>query len=137
MDETKVSNFIKAIKPGKATDVYDLTSEHIKLAPPQLVSIIIKLINMIISKCKLPGQFEIRAITPTQKNKKPIKNSGSYMYHRITVGSNLGKLVEKMMSKLRSEPATKAKQDPMQFGFTAKDNSNPLYITFLDSSLSI
>ena len=84
-----------------------------------------------------------------QKKEKPMKNPDSY--HRITVASNLGKLVEKEMMD-RLEPATKAKQDPLQFVFTAgcsrsicalliteviaeaKDNSNPLYITFLDSS---
>ena len=78
-----------------------------------------------------------------------MKNPDSY--HWITVASNLGKLVEKEMMN-RSEPATKAQQDPVQFGFTAgcspstralliteaiaeaKDNSSQLYITLLDSN---
>ena len=42
IDETTI---IKALKAGKGTDIYGLTSEHIKVAHSQLVSIIIKLIN--------------------------------------------------------------------------------------------
>ena len=89
----------------------------------------------------------IRELFCLQCLTKPIKNQDSY--HRIKVASNLSKFVEKEMMS-RSEPAIKAKQDPLQVGFTAgclpsicalliteaiaeaKDNSNPLYITVLD-----
>ena len=70
---------------------------------------------MIFNKCKLSDQFKIGAIATTQKKEKPMKNPDSD--RQITVASNLGKLLEEMMA--RSEPATKAKQDPLQFGFTA------------------
>ena len=54
----------------------------------------------------------------TQKKENPMKNPDLDSYPRITVVSNLGKFVEKEMM-CRSEPATKAKQDPLQFRFTA------------------
>jgi hypothetical protein len=149
VNETQVKKHVKALKLGKAADVYGLTAEHIKHAPLQLISIITRLINTILCNQALPDQFKIGAIAPTHKKGKPIKNPDSY--RRITVASNLGKLVEKEMMA-RTKPVAKLKQDPLQYGFTekcspslcalliteaiaeARDQSEPLYITFMDSS---
>jgi hypothetical protein len=149
VDEKQVLKHIKALKTGKAADIFGLTSEHIKNAPAQLLSIVTSLINKIINQSTLPDQFKIGAIAPVHKKGKPINNPDSY--RRITVASNLGKLVEKEMMA-RTKPASKLKQDPLQYGFTekcspslcaliiteaiaeAQDSSKPLYITFLDSS---
>ena len=97
----------------------------------------------------MPDSFKIGALVPTHKKGTAIKNPDNY--RRITIASNLGRLVEKEMTT-RTKPKAKLKQDPLQFGFTdecspsmcsllvteaiaeAKDNGTPLYISFMDSS---
>jgi hypothetical protein len=147
--EKDVAKHIRTLKLGKAADVFGLTAEHIKYATPDLVKVLTALSNNILEKRTLPSQFKIGAIVPTHKKKKPIHNPDSY--RRITMASTLGKITEKEMMS-RTKPNSKAKQDPLQYGFTegcspsicawmiteaiaeAKDCNSPLYLTFLDSS---
>ena len=149
IDESTIQKHIKSLKNRKAADVFGLTSEHIKLAAPQLIHIITVMANNIQRETKLPCQFKIGAIAPTLKKSKPLKNPDSY--RRITMASTLGKVVEREMMR-KTKPHSKANQDPMQYGFTeecspaicalmiteaiaeSKDLNKPLYVTFMDSS---
>jgi hypothetical protein len=147
--EEQVRKHICALKLGKAADVFGLTAEHIKYASPHLQTIITSLLNKILKQEFLPDQFKVGVIAPVHKKGKPVKSPDSY--RRITVASNLGKILEKEMLT-RTKTITRAKQDPLQFGFTekcspllcafliteaiaeAQDNCQPLYVTFMDSS---
>ena len=145
----QISKYVGALKNRKAADVFGLTAEHIKYSSGQIIDILTNLTNTIFKSRKLPDQFKIGALVPCHKKKKPIRNPDSY--RRITIASNIGKVVEKHMMA-RTKPASKAKQDPLQFGFTedsspsicallltesiaeAKDQKTPLYLSFMDSS---
>lgn len=149
VSEGQIVKHIKALKNNKAADAYGLTAEHVKLASPEVVTILTVLTNSIFKSKKLPDQFKIGAIVPALKKGKPPKNPDSY--RRITIASNIGKIVEKEIMT-RTKPLTNAVQDPLQYGFTegsspslcalvlseaiaeAKDRKTPLFLSFLDSS---
>ena len=145
----EIRKYIRTLKNDKAADVYGLTAEHIKLASSEIITVLQRLTNKIIEERKMPEKFKVGALVPAHKKQKPIKNPDSY--RRITIASNLGKVVERHMMAI-TKPAARKKQDPLQFGFTeeissitcallvteaiaeASDNGTPLYLTFLDSS---
>ena len=149
ISEKTIAKHVKALKTGKAADVYGLTTEHIKYADTKLLHFLTEITNDVFSTGKLPDQFKIGALAPVHKKGKPIKNPDNY--RRITIAATLGKVVEKEMM-CRTKARSKPKQDPLQYGFTedcspsvcalmiteaiaeAKDMDKPLYITFLDSS---
>ena len=149
VSEGDIRKHVKTLKCKKAADVYGLTAEHMKYCSPQLIPILTKLTNTVFEDRKLPDKFKVGAIVPTHKKKKPVNNPDSY--RRITIASNLGKVVEKEMMA-RTKPASKSKQDPLQYGFTeevspsicalmlteavaeAQDQKMPLFLSFMDSS---
>ena len=114
-----------------------------------IIKILTDLSNDIFKAGKLPGQFKIGAVVPCHKKKKPISNPDSY--RRITIASNIGKVVEKAMLT-RTKNCIKGKEDPLQYGFTencstsicallvteaiaeAKDMGTSLHLSFMDSS---
>ena len=75
MDEKTVMKHIKALKWGKAADVYGLTCDHIKHAPPEFIQLITYLNNSIFTHCSMPDSFKIGALVPTHKKGKAIKKS--------------------------------------------------------------
>lgn len=144
-----IEKHIRTLKTGKAADVFGLTAEHIKYASPLIVTILTTIANSVLREGKLPAQFKIGAIAPTLKKSKPEKNPDSY--RRITMASTVGKVVEKEMMK-QTKPASRKKQDPLQYGFTeecspaicslmvteaiaeARDLDQQLFIAFMDSA---
>ena len=149
VNEDSMAEFICSLKNGKAADVYGLTAEHIKLASEEIILILTKLTNDIYKDRKLPDKFKVGAIVPALKKNKPARSPDSY--RRITIASNMGKLVERSMMKRTQSKAVKL-QDPLQYGFTsgvspsfcalmvteavaeALDKKQELYLTFMDSS---
>ena len=145
----QISEHLRALKNNKAADVFGLTAEHLKFAAPELATVLTALTNNILKESKLPDQFKVGALVPTHKKGKPLKEPDSY--RRITISSNLGKIVEKEIMN-RTKPIAAAKQDQLQYGFTegcspslcaliiteavaeAKDKKSPLFLSFLDSS---
>lgn len=147
--EDQIKKCIAMMKNNKAADVYGLTAEHLKKASSEITTLLTKLTNDIFLSKKMPDSFKTGVIVPCHKKKKPITDPNSY--RRITIASNLGKVVEKIMM-IRTKSASKTHQDPMQYGFTedcspslcalmlteaiaeSRDLKTPLFMSFMDSS---
>ena len=133
---------------NKAPDIYGLTSEHITLADPIIISTLKAILHQAYRNRQFPGPLKLGAVTPVCKKGKSPACPDSY--RRITVTPILGKIVEKSMLK-DSRPKMDSKQNKMQRGFStnassvnaalmvteaiadAKDNKQPLFLQFLDA----
>jgi hypothetical protein len=142
-----VGKHVTSLKNGKAADVYGLTSEHLKYAAPVAIEAITQVTNNTLHSGTLVPQFKHGIITPVLKPGKTPTNPDSY--RRITVGSQIGKVVEKELTR-RLRDILDTCQNPLQFGFTegcspstcalivteaigeALDNGENLYITYMD-----
>ena len=144
ISEEMMTNHVKALKTGKAVDVFGLIAEHTKFASPKLIPILTPLTNNIFYKEKRPSQSKIGDIAPTHKKNKLQKNTDNY---RQSTVASVGKLVEKEIMK-RTKPKSEPTQDPSQYGFTeecspalcalmvteaiaeSKGLEQPLYVTY-------
>ena len=88
-----------------------------KYSSPKIIKILTKLKNDIFKDRKFPDLFKIGALVPCHKKKKPIKNPDNY--RRITIASNVDKVVVKEMAT-HTKPESEVKQDPLWYGFTEK-----------------
>ena len=113
-----VRTVIKQSKCGKAADIRGLQTEHIKFGGDALMEHVTKLTSRIINTCEIPNLFKHGLITPVYKgNDKPLDKPNSY--RRITVASNLGRVVEKVHLELSKDDILPS-QNPLQRGFTSK-----------------
>lgn len=149
ISKEKIETHIKNLKNRKAADVYGLTGEHLKYASALLPGVMANLIDMIYKHSKIPDQFKIGAIVPVLKKNKPSRMPDSY--RRITIASNLGKIMEKCMME-ETICCTSEHQNPLQYGFTkgvspafcalliteaiaeAADTKSQVFLSFMDSS---
>ena len=89
--EEELSNCISNFKNGKAPDESKITIEHFKYGGNLPVIILTKLVNLIFQNAAIPNTLKSGIGCPIFKNgDKP--NS----YHRITVTSAIGKILEKL-----------------------------------------
>ena len=88
-----IETHVRSLKNQKAPDIHGISAEHIKLASPFIIKILLYLNNLILSSGKLPSSFKIGSVCPVLKKNKPAKNPNSY--RRITITSIVGKIVEK------------------------------------------
>ena len=83
-----------------------------------MIHFITKLASRIINTCEIPTLFKHGLITPVHKgNDKPLDKPNSY--RRITVASNLGRVIEKLHLELSKDDILH-RQNPLQHGFTSK-----------------
>lgn len=116
--EELVGNVIKQSKNGKAADIRGLQSEHLKYGGDVVINCLTQLANRILNTCEIPALFKHGLITPIYKgNNKPLDNPSSY--RRITVASNLGRVIEKVHLELSKDDIL-PNQNPLQRGFTSK-----------------
>ena len=102
------------MKNGKAADLYGITAEHLKLAPPIIIPLLRIIINRTLADQKIPTQYKTGVTAPMLKPSKPPKDPNGY--RRITVNSMLGKLTEKEIL-LQTKEAQKGRHGKLQFGF--------------------
>ena len=113
-----VRTVLKQSKCGKAADIRGLQTEHIKFGGDALIEHVTKLTSRIINTCEIPNLFKHGLITPVYKgNDKPLDKPNSY--RRITVASNLGRVIEKVHLELSKDDIL-PRQNPLQRGFTSK-----------------
>ena len=109
---------IKQSKSGKAADIRGLQTEHLKFGGDALMEYVTKLTSRILNTCEIPNLFKHGLITPAHKgNDKPLDTPNSY--RRITVASNLGRVVEKIHLELSKDDIL-PRQNPLHRGFTSK-----------------
>ena len=90
-----VRSVIKHSKSSKAADIRGLQTEHLKFGGEVLIDFVTKLASRIINTCEIPTLFKHGLITPVHKgNDKPLDKPN--YYRRITVASNLGRVMEKL-----------------------------------------
>jgi hypothetical protein len=90
-----VSDLIDSLKNNKSPDIHGISAEHLKNDHPDVINIITLLLERIVRERTLPSQMWHGLITPVFKQKK---SAGFfYNYHRITVISMIGKLLEKIL----------------------------------------
>ena len=144
-----VYQVIQKLKNNKAADELGLTSEHIKYGGISLVESMTSVINSILKEVEIPDFLKAGIVTPVHKKGKPAKQLDSL--RRITVTAIIGKVFEMLLLKPTKEILDPT-QNPMQKGFTercsstnaafilteaiaeAKDNNQPLYVTYMDAS---
>ena len=74
--------------------------------------------NWPVDTCEIPTLFKHGLITPVHKgNDKPLDKPNSY--RRITVASNLGRVIEKLHLELSKDDILH-RQNPLQCGLTSK-----------------
>ena len=145
----QIESLVRQLKSNKASDIFGITSEHIKLASGEAIDIIHHLVNLSVHNSKLPDICKIGSLCPVPKKAKPPKQPNSY--RRITITAIIGKIIELHIighTKSILDPI----QSPLQFGFSrgcspiyaalllteiiadAKDSNQSLMITFMDTS---
>lgn len=145
----ELHSIIKSFTNGKAEDHFHLAAEHFKYAHQNVLTILLIVINYILSSCEIPSAILQGTITPILKKGKDGTNCNNY--RGITVTAFIGKIIEKAWL-LRADPILRPSQNVMQRGFTrncaptnaallisesiseAKVKKKPLYVTFLDAS---
>ena len=144
-----IIKLVSKLKSGKAPDIYGIASEHIKLAHPVIIDVLVYIVNHSISAGKLPKSFKLGSVCPIRKkNKNPKKPTN---YRRITITAIVGKILELHMVQ-HSRPILDKLQSRLQFGFTsgcspvyaalvltevmseAKDSGEELLVALLDTS---
>ena len=149
LDVTLVEKLLSSMKNGKSPDLYGISSEHLKMAHPNLVPIITSILKKIVDRRCIPDQLKCGIITPVYKNKG--SKSSPDNYRRITVTSVIGKLLEKFLVLPTKEILQNQLNKQQRFfcksssslntAFilseaiaNAKDVRSPLYVMFLDAS---
>ena len=80
----------KALKNNKSPGIDNILNEFIKHCPNELISVIVKLFNVILDSGITPSDWTIGIIKPLYKNKGDINDINNY--RGITLLSCLGKL---------------------------------------------
>ena len=86
----EISKHIKALKNNKSPGIDKILNEFIKHCPNELISVIVKLFNVILDSGIIPSDWTIGIIKPLYKNKGDINDINNY--RGITRLSCLGKL---------------------------------------------
>ena len=79
------------MKLNKVPDIFGITAEHMRLASPVLLDILLHIANDTIAKGVLPDSFKIRSVCSVLKKLKPAKNPDNYC--RITITAIVGKIL--------------------------------------------
>ena len=108
----------KEMKLGKACDVYNLTVEHLRYSGTKALSIILKLLNNIITSIYYLTcpQVKVGLSTAAFKGKKKPADQAS-SYRRITVTPQIGGILDRYLDPI-AEYIFRKVQSPDQLGFT-------------------
>ena len=109
----------KKMKSGKASDVYHLTTEHLREAGTEAKVVILDLLNGIIQNIYYLtcSQIKLGVGSAIFKGKnKPVSASSSY--RRITVSPQIGVILDKYIDPIAEEIFLQV-QSPDQLGFTS------------------
>jgi hypothetical protein len=144
-----VYNVIQKLKINKASDKLGVCAEHIKYGRMPVVEALTSTINTILNEACIPDSLKSGIVTPVHKKGKPIRHADSF--RRITVAMIIGKVLEILLLEPVQEILNPT-QNPLQKGFTekfsstnaafilteakaeARDNKQPLFITYMDAS---
>ena len=145
----EIHKYVNSPKKGKAPDIFGVATEHVMMAPDPIIHILCHLTNIALKTGKLPDECRLGSITTILKTPKPHRNPNNYQH--ITITFIIGKIVEKHMISY-ANPILDPAQSHLQFGLSpgcsplfaeliiteiltkAKDNKDPLYINFLNTS---
>jgi len=112
-----IDKIISELKRGKAASLDGLTAEHVINSHPVIVSILVKLFNLLLISSYVPNAFGIGLCIPLLKNNNTKSQSSVDGYRGITISPILSKVFElgigeKLDSYLRTSD--------LQFGFKKK-----------------
>ena len=116
--EDLLSILNKEMKLKKACDIYKLTTEHLRYAGPDALSIILRLLNSIINNIYYLTcpQVKIGLSTMVYKGKKKPKSEAN-SWRRITVTPQLGSIIDRYIDPM-GEFIFRKVQSQGQLGFT-------------------
>ena len=104
----EVGKAIDRLKTGKATDLVDVSSEHIK-------PILTDVFNNMLRRTYIPHSLLTDYIKPTWKRKRTTDDPAKY--RGITISSTIGNVFEDIIAQ-RVENTFSRQQSKLQFGFT-------------------
>ena len=112
---TEVENSIKNLKAGKAADMDGITAEHYKKAPPEMIPLVMHILNLILKQLDIPMLLKTGILTPIPKPNKDKTNPANY--RGITVNKVFSKVLQSILKDRLDQTALKI-QNPLQRGFT-------------------
>ena len=92
----EVTTHIKLLKNNKSSGIDDILNEYLKHCPIELMSVIVKLFNIILNSAIIPTAWTIGIIKPIYKKKGDINNVENY--RGITLLSCIGKLFTSLIN---------------------------------------
>ena len=147
--EQDVQKAVSKLNTGKSADEYGIQTEHLKLAGPHILPLLVKLFNEIVSSGVVPESFKTGVLTPVHKKGKDPTSVDNY--RGITVTATIGKVFEYALLDKLIEKGLNSEQSKLQVGFSeglspglgslllseasydAYVNRTPLYIAPMDS----
>ena len=118
----EISKHIKALKNNKAPGIDNILNEFIKHCPNELISVIVKLFNVILDSGIIPSDWTIGIIKPLYKNKGDVNDINNY--RGITLLSCLGKLFTSVINaRLYAYLTNENILGDEQVGFRAKHST--------------
>ncbi|CAL4066387.1 unnamed protein product, partial [Meganyctiphanes norvegica] len=88
--EGEVYKHISSLKNNKSPGVDNILNEFLKHCPKELITVIVKLFNIVLDTGIIPSDWTIGVIKPIYKNKGDINDVNNY--RGITLLSCIGKL---------------------------------------------
>ena len=121
---------IKKLKNGKACGLDQVRNEFIKNCPDSVITIVVKLFNLVLKTGIIPEEWCIGAIIPIYKNKGSNKDPDNY--RGITLLSCVGKLFTAVLNSrltdfLEGVGSIGDEQAGFRAGFSTMDHIFTLY----------
>ena len=113
-----LEKILKNMKNGKACDIYKVTNEHLKYSGDEAKTVILNLLNDIITNISYLSCPQVKTGLGTaayKGKKKPLSKASSY--RRITVTPQIGSILDRFIDPI-AENQFLPVQSPDQYGFT-------------------
>jgi exonuclease III len=127
----EITQIINFLPKGKSPGPDNISNEIIKNLPTAYISIITQLFNNSLNTQQIPNIWKQAIINPIPKKSNPLEPKD---FRPISLISNLGKLLEKIVSNRITEEITQRNlTSPNQYGFRRNISCNHALATFITS----
>lgn len=111
----EIATVIDSLKPNSSPGIDQITTKTLKKIKPNILSILVYLINLSFQNGQFPDSLKQAIITPIFKSGDKLVTNN---YRPISVVSNIAKIFEKcMVSRLQNHSLSHNIISPKQFGF--------------------
>jgi hypothetical protein len=125
IDVFMIDNIVTNLHVGKATDLDNLSAEHLKYSHPVLFSILNKLFNLMLKTNHVPSEFGIGLTIPIPKIETNTKSLTTDDFRGITISPIVSKVFESCLLKMLNDYLSTS---DLQFGFKKKSGcSHAIY----------